>query len=132
MVDYRSDKLVLSGTTFTLGQGNYDADEMTANLNTLLTGYTVTYSNIKNMITISHSNSFTIDSSSTCLLAYSLGVQGRCGEWRHQLRRAGPPTREQNPRSGGQAPAWGNRDPSPGFSAGGSRPAPTLPFFSFL
>ena len=67
MVDYRSDKLVLSGTTFTLGQGNYDADEMTAHLNTLLTGYTVTYSNIRNMITISHSNSFTIDASSTCL-----------------------------------------------------------------
>lgn len=67
MVDDDTDKIVLSGTTYTLTHGNYNIDTMTSYLNTLLTGYTITSSDIQNKITISHTNSFTIDASSTIL-----------------------------------------------------------------
>ena len=67
MIDSGTDKLIISGTTYMLGHGNYDAYSLTTHLKTILTGYTIVYSSIQNRLTLSHTNSFTIDSGSTCL-----------------------------------------------------------------
>ena len=56
-------------TTFTFTFGNYTCSQFVKYLNTVMTGYTITFSSITNKITIVKSNNtnFTLLTSSTCL-----------------------------------------------------------------
>jgi hypothetical protein len=60
----------VSTTTYTLDAGNYNALTFTTALSSLLSadGYSVTYSTTTNKLTFTNASSFTINSTSTCLL----------------------------------------------------------------
>lgn len=72
-VDYFNNKLVYSvnggsNITIEIPQGNYSATSLKNYLTTVMTGFTITYSNLNNTLTFTHSNyDFEFKPSSTCM-----------------------------------------------------------------
>ena len=68
MVNAHTNRLVVNSSNISLDYGNYNVTTMLTQLQTKLSGYTVTYSSSLNTFTITHSSStFTIGAESTCL-----------------------------------------------------------------
>lgn len=67
VVNDSNNLLIINSTNYTIAEGNYNALTLTTELNSILSGFTVTYDANNNKLTFSRSTSFTISSSSTCL-----------------------------------------------------------------
>ena len=68
MVNAHTNRLVVNSSNISLDYGNYNVTTMLTQLQTKLSGYTISYSSSLNTFTITHSSStFTIGAESTCL-----------------------------------------------------------------
>ena len=68
MVNAHTNRLVVNSSNISLDYGNYNVSTMLTQLQTKLSGFTITYSSSLNTFTITHSSStFTIGAESTCL-----------------------------------------------------------------
>lgn len=79
LVDTNNNKLVISGTSYTLTSGNYTATTLMAHVLSILpVGFSMTYSSITNKYTISNATSFSLDATSTCLtlLGFTTAASG--------------------------------------------------------
>lgn len=68
--------LIINSTNYFITEGNYNALTLTTELNSILSGFTVTYDSNTNKLTFSRSTTFTISSQSTCLkiIGFSEGI----------------------------------------------------------
>lgn len=68
LVNSSNNTLIINGVTYTLTNGNYNANTLLTELTTILgSSYQVTYNNTTNKYTFSSSSNFTISKTSTCL-----------------------------------------------------------------
>lgn len=76
IVNYTNNQLVISGSTYVIPVGNYNASTLITVLLTILpAGYGLTYSNITNKYTMTYSSSFTINASSVnCKINTVMGL----------------------------------------------------------
>ena len=76
IVNYTNNFIVVNNITYTIPVGNYNASNMiTAILALLPVGFSISYSNITNKYTWSHTSAFTINASSpACLINSVLGL----------------------------------------------------------
>ena len=77
MVNSNTNTLILNNTTYLLDYGNYNATTMFTQLQSKLSGYTVTYSTARNIFAITHASvPFTISGASTCLFMLGFSTNG--------------------------------------------------------
>lgn len=79
LVDTNNNKLVISGATYTLTSGNYNATSLMAHILSILpAGFSMSYSSVTNKYTLTNSTSFSLGTSSTCLtlLGFTAAASG--------------------------------------------------------
>lgn len=69
LVNGNNNRLVINGITYTLTQGNYNANSLRTHILSLIPStFTMTFSSVTNKYTINNNTNFTINSTSTCLV----------------------------------------------------------------
>lgn len=69
LINSNNNRLVINGTTYTLTQGNYNANTLRSHILSLIPNtFTITFNSITNKYTFTNTSNFTINSTSTCLV----------------------------------------------------------------
>lgn len=69
LVNSNNNRLVINGISYTLTQGNYNANSLRTHILTLIPNtFAITFNSITNQYTFTNTSNFTINSTSTCLV----------------------------------------------------------------